>query len=66
MNRNEDREKPPLASEQANRDNWRKGETILDEQDANGHSLPETERDGATSKAGKARVGPGGAAPPPD
>ena len=50
MARNGNREERPLSSEQAKRKEWREGETILDEQDANGHSLPESERDRATAK----------------
>jgi hypothetical protein len=40
-------EKGPLQSEQLERDKWREGETLLDEDDAPGHTLPESERDRA-------------------
>lgn len=66
MVRNRNPKEQPLASEQAKRNDWREGETILEEKDANGHGLPESERDRATSRGGKSRTGPGGAVPPPD
>lgn len=58
-------EKQPLASEALARDEWRKGETLLDQDDAPGHTLPESERDRATDQGGG---GSGGSVPimPPD
>lgn len=60
------RKQQPLSSEQAKRNARREGETILDEQDANGHSLPESERDRGAARPGKRSVGSGGTVPPPD
>jgi hypothetical protein len=45
----------PLEAEQRNRDRWRGGETILDDDAAPGHTLPESERDRATSGTGQSR-----------
>jgi hypothetical protein len=39
--------KGPLSSEELERDEWRGGETRLSQKDAPGHTLPESERDGA-------------------
>lgn len=55
----------PLKAEALARDEWREGETVLDEGDAPGHTLPESERDRARMKSpgGGGSAGPMG---PPD
>lgn len=43
----------PLHSEQLNRDKWRgDGGTFLDEEEARGHTLPESERDRSKQSSG--------------
>ena len=42
----------PLSSEELERDEWRGGETRLTQKDAPGHTLPESERDGAAQEGG--------------
>ena len=42
----------PLSSEALKRDEWRGGETQLRQKDAPGHTLPESERDGAAQEGG--------------
>lgn len=42
----------PLESEQANRGKWRGGQTAVREEDAAGHSVPESERDNRRMKSG--------------
>ncbi len=56
----------PLSSEVLKRDEWRGGETILQEEDASGHTLPESERDRATQGGGQqsSRAVPGTILPP--
>lgn len=57
----------PLSSEALKRDEWRGGETILHEEEASGHTVPESERDRATQ--GEGRKGSGalsGTLLPPD
>jgi hypothetical protein len=44
--------KGPLSSEELERDEWRGGETRLTQKDAPGHTLPESERDGAVQEGG--------------
>lgn len=60
----------PLKAEALARDEWRGGETFLDESDAPGHTLPESERDRARLKGGGGDQGSGGGTagivPPPD
>jgi hypothetical protein len=56
----------PLSSEALKRDEWRGGETILQDEDASGHTLPESERDRATQGGGQQGSGavPGIILPP--
>ncbi|HEV2747770.1 MAG TPA: hypothetical protein VGW34_10800 [Allosphingosinicella sp.] len=57
----------PLSAEAVARDEWRGGETLLDEGEAAGHTLPESERDRAGTKpAEESRAGSAGIVPPPD
>ncbi len=43
----------PLSSEALKRDEWREGATELTEEDAQGHTLPESERGAASSGSGR-------------
>ncbi len=45
-------EEGPLSSEELAQDEWRDGGTYLEESDAPGHTLPESERDRARMKPG--------------
>ena len=62
------KDEAPLEAEQRNRGKWRGGETILPEDVASGHTLPESERDRATSGSapGKAGAAAPSIVPPPD
>ncbi len=42
----------PLSSEALKRDEWREGGTSLSDKDAPGHTLPESERDAASTGSG--------------
>jgi hypothetical protein len=65
----DNQEEGPLKAEALARDKWRgDGGTFLDEKDAPGHTLPESERDRAT-RGGSGRKGSGAVAGtilPPD
>jgi hypothetical protein len=56
----------PLSSEALKRDEWRGGETILQEEGASGHTLPESERDRAAQGGGQKGSGSAGTILPPD
>ncbi len=57
----------PLSAEALKRDEWRGEETILREEDASGHTLPESERDRATQGGGQTGSGAvAGTILPPD
>ena len=43
----------PIKSEQLERDKWREGETFIDQDDAPGHTLPESERDRGKDDQGR-------------
>ncbi len=57
----------PLSSEALKRDEWREGATELSEEDAPGHTLPESERGAASSGSGRKGSGAvAGTILPPD
>jgi hypothetical protein len=57
----------PLGSEALKRDEWRGGETILQEGEASGHTLPESERPGTSEGDGpQGAAAAAGTVPPPD
>jgi hypothetical protein len=58
----------PLSEEARKRDEWRgDGGTFLDEEEAAGHTLPESERDRAKSESGRGETAAApSTVPPPD
>ena len=57
--------KEPLRSEEMEREKWREGETLIDEAEEPGHSLPASEQDEARSRERIGpTTGPGTIAPP--
>ena len=59
-------QKDPLEAEAKKREEWRGGETSLGRYDAPGHTLPESERDGAADAGSDARGAVSGTILPPD
>jgi hypothetical protein len=47
----------PLSSEALKRDEWRGGETIVQKEDASGHTLPASEHDAAAEDEGRQSSG---------
>lgn len=67
MDDKRDEDEGPLSSEALERDEWRGEETRLNEGDAPGHTLPESERDRATEGGGgKSSRSVAGTILPPD
>lgn len=56
----------PLSSEALKRDEWRGGAASLAQEDAPGHTLPESERDAADTGEGNRPNPLGGTMLPPD
>ena len=57
----------PLSSEALKRDEWRGGETIVQKEDASGHTLAASERDaGAEDEGGQSSGALAGTILPPD
>lgn len=65
VDRHEDRE-GPLTSEELARDEWRDEEPGLNERDAPGHTLPESERPGTSTDASERSGAVSGTILPPD
>jgi hypothetical protein len=65
MDRDNRQNEDPISSEDMEREKWDDRGTILDEEDGQGHTLPESERDRATADQ-KPRSGGIGTILPPD
>ena len=63
-----DKDKAPLSDEARKRAEWRgDGGTFLDEEEAAGHTLPESERDRSKSRSGRGEAAAAPTTiPPPD